>query len=139
MPNLLSIRHVKGQLLYFIHLFIHRAIYPIFIDFCITAKKSISIPAVAVDDRLACVHRADGNYAIRDVALYLICKNHKASEGTCASGKIFTPASGKCVSVSSVDPSEFVVLFCNISHICMLHVSLIAYYATHNTFCKFRS
>ena len=68
------------------------------------AKKSVDV--VAVDDRLACVNRSDGNYAIRDVALYLICKNHKASKGKCSSGKIFTPASGKCVSVSSVDPSE---------------------------------
>ena len=82
-----------------LHLFLIRIILKLSI-----AKKSVDV--VAVDDRLACVNRSDGNYAIRDVALYLICKNHKASEGKCSSGKIFTPASGKCVSVSSVDPSE---------------------------------
>jgi len=37
----------------------------------------------------------------------LICKSHKATEGTCPSGQIFTPASGKCVSINSVNPKNF--------------------------------
>ena len=84
----------------------------------LSAKKSVDVvvDVVAVDDRLACVNRSDGNYAIRDVALYLICKNHKATEGKCPAGQIFTPASGKCVSISSVDSSESSLQFFYTSH-----------------------
>ena len=74
--------------------------------FSLLAKQTKLIEHKPVKDDNPCAKRADGKYAIRDVALYLVCKDHKASEGSCDKGQIFTPSNSKCVPIGQVTMSK---------------------------------
>ncbi|XP_066915943.1 uncharacterized protein [Clytia hemisphaerica] len=72
-------------------------------------KQNKLVQHKPVKDDNPCAKRVDGKYAVRDVALYLICKDHKASEGSCDKGQIFTPSNSKCVPIGQVNIKNFCV------------------------------
>ena len=60
---------------------------------------------VSSDD--PCTHMSDGNYPIRDVFKYLICKAHKATYGSCKTDEIFAASSRECVKASLITQDHF--------------------------------
>ena len=54
-----------------------------------------------------CGTKADGNYPIPDVFKYLICKDHKASYGSCPKSQIYDPETKKCIDIKDVSYHNF--------------------------------
>ena len=53
-----------------------------------------------------CAILSDGNYAVADVGVVLICHNHVHTYKKCAAGQIYVPSQGECSPLKDIRKGE---------------------------------